>query len=236
MISIIEGKTGTGKTAFMTALGYWDADDGRKIYSNYHLKFPYTYLKSLGSFSDWPKEPCSIMMDEAHSAGLDSRGAMREINKRFTKNITQHRKIQSNMYLTAQDTMMIDVRCRDICHMFMRPEIAVSDPETGKPLILKVFWTDNAYDICYSGLKRWKGAFHFPIVYGDIDICEMYDTSEIIEEMESPEKDERMEVIKKYMPMKELQKKDLVAKMVIEDGVSKTNALVIADYVKMGCA
>lgn len=235
MITIIEGTVGTGKTALMTLFMYLEGEDGRKLHANYKLDFhDANYLDGLGRFKDWPRERCAIAIDEAHSAGFDSRESMSEMNKENCKNVTQSRKIGSNMYFTAQDASMIDTRVREITHCIMAPKIEIFHPETGKPLILKVFYSFRPWRVSKFS-KVWDGYRYIPLVVKGFDILDHYDTYEVIEQMESPRVADRKKLLEEYASYKDLSKTELICKMVMEQDISETLARVVAGYIKIGC-
>lgn len=235
MITIIEGTVGTGKTALMTLFMYLEGMDGRVLHGNYKMDFCNAkYLEGLGRFKDWPRERCAIAIDEAHSAGFDSRESMSEINKENCKNVTQSRKIGSNMYFTAQDASMIDTRVREIAHCIMAPKIEIYHPESGKPLILKVYFSFHPWKISKFN-KVWDGFQYIPLVVDNFDILDHYDTYEVIEAMESPRLKDREKLLEEYAPYRDLTKTELIAKMVMEKDVSEGIARIVAGYLKIGC-
>lgn len=235
MITILEGTVGTGKTALCTLFMYLEGRDDRKLHANYKLDFFKShYLEGLGRFIDWPRERCAIAIDEAHSAGFDCRESMSDMNKENCKNVTQSRKIGSNMYFTAQDASMIDTRVREIAHIIMAPQIEIYHPESGKPLILKVFYSFHPWRISKFN-KSWDGYRYIPLVVDGFDVLDHYDTYEVIEQMESPKVEDRKKLHEKYSEFRHLSKTDLIAKMIMEDDANEGVARIVANYLKIGC-
>ena len=232
-IYIFEGIVGCGKTGAITYFLYGDRGE-KKTYANYHLKFPYTHLEGLGKFSEWDKEPCNIAIDEAHSAGMDSRNAMSSINRFYSQNMTQSRKIQSDIYLSAQDWGMVDVRVRQITAIVFHPSIVAWDAN-GKPMVIRLDYTTRPFMLDrFSGYrKRFENTRYISLwdEKENIHILDMYDTSEIIEEMDDPKQAERLKVFKDYAHCTDMTKTGLSAKLVMEAGQSKSDADVIAQYI-----
>ena len=110
MIIEICGDLGSGKTLFMTLLGYICYKKGYLIMSNYHLNFPYQpiNLKDLESI-----QKCCILIDEMHIF-VDSRSSMKDFNKKFSYFILQSRKRQTNLIYTTQYRQSVDKRVRNL--------------------------------------------------------------------------------------------------------------------------
>ena len=232
MIIALTGTIGSGKTAAMTMLLHSDWINGRKIYANYHLLFEYNHLNGLGEFTNWPKEPCSIGIDEAHSAGMDSRSSMSPINKFYTRNMTQSRKIESHVYLTAQDFSMIDRRVRQITKLLIGPEILETDAD-GKPTWLLLNYTTRPFR------TGWEDELEIPLFGTGVNICDLYDTSEIIEEMEDPQNDKVQMLADKYKELGLTSKKDggltnkqFIAYLKNREGVQESTAEETVNYIK----
>ena len=79
----IIGKPRTGKTLYLTMIGYFDYLAGRKIYSNYTLGFPHELfdIDDLLKISSMEMElsPKTVLMQEA-SKWFDSRRSGRNEN------------------------------------------------------------------------------------------------------------------------------------------------------------
>ena len=225
MIFVFEGTIGAGKTVAMTWCLFQDYLQNRKIYANYHLTFEYQYLTGLGDFSKWPKEPCSIGIDEAHSAGMDSRGSMSPINKFYSKNMTQSRKIASHIYMSVQHFGMLDIRVRQICGVLFGPEIVEYD-RSGVPNFISLQYTTRPW------AKGWEDEFEIPLDMGAGNVCQMFDTSEIIDEMDNPMEATMQELAVKYAHLAGKTLKAISAVLYIDEGLAKADAEWVSQYIK----
>lgn len=227
-IYVFEGTIGSGKTIGVTWCLKQDQLQNRKIYANYHLKFPYQYLTGLGDFSKWPKEPCSIGIDEAHAAGMDSRDSMSPINKFYSKNMTQSRKIESHIYLSVQHFGMLTIRVRQITSVLFGPEIVEHDRQ-GLPNFMLLHYTTRPW------CRGWEDEVEIPLDMGDGNICHMFDTSEIIDEMDNPQDESMRELAEKYLHLGGKTLKAIASVLYIDEGLAKSDADYVAQYIKAHC-
>lgn len=83
VVTAFLGKPRTGKTLHMTMNAYFDYRNGRKIYSNYSLKFPHERLTIYGTlgiqYMEMEQSPKTICLQEADK-WFDSRRSGREEN------------------------------------------------------------------------------------------------------------------------------------------------------------
>lgn len=97
----------------MTFLATQYHKEGRKIYSNYHLKnIPYKSM-TLKEMSELPDELTNavVLMDELH-VGADSYDFMKSSSKAFYTFATQLRKRKVNWYYTTQIFTQVAKRIR----------------------------------------------------------------------------------------------------------------------------
>jgi len=112
-ITCVLGERGSGKTLFMTFLAYQYYLEGKKIFSNYHLKeIPYTYItfKELASLPDEINNAV-VFMDEIQ-IGADSYEIFKRSNKMITVFATQLRKRKITLYYSTQVFTMATKRLR----------------------------------------------------------------------------------------------------------------------------
>jgi hypothetical protein len=112
-ITCVLGQRGSGKTLFMTFLAYQYYLEGKKIYSNYHLKeIPYTYI-SFKELAELPEElnNAVVFMDEIQ-IGADSYEIFKRSNKMITVFATQLRKRKVTLYYSTQVFTMATKRLR----------------------------------------------------------------------------------------------------------------------------
>lgn len=116
IIAVI-GKPRTGKTLFLTAIGYFDYLQKRKIYSNYDLKFPYTRygVDDLLGLAQMEMEfsPKTVVMQEA-SKWFDSRASGRRENRLLSSFTGQSGKRDIDIYYDDQFITRVDKGLRDV--------------------------------------------------------------------------------------------------------------------------
>lgn len=118
MIITLEGVQGSGKTLSAVALCYYDAQKGRKVFSNNHLNEKtfgtYTYFDVeyfLEHFADTEMEGATLLLDEAYIY-LDARTSGGKLNKLFTYYTVQTRKRGVDMYVCTHHIDVLDKRLR----------------------------------------------------------------------------------------------------------------------------
>jgi hypothetical protein len=111
------GKPRTGKTLYLTMIGYFDYLAGRKIYSNYTLGFPHEIydIDDLLSISTMEMElsPKTVLMQEA-SKWFDARRSGRNENVLLSSFTGQSGKRDIDIYYDDQFITRIDRGLRDI--------------------------------------------------------------------------------------------------------------------------
>jgi len=111
------GKPRTGKTLFLTAIGYNDFLGQRKIFSNYNLSFKHQLytLDDLLSISTMEMElsPKTVLMQEA-SKWFDARRSGRSENVLLSSFTGQSGKREIDIYYDDQFMTRIDRGLRDI--------------------------------------------------------------------------------------------------------------------------
>ena len=111
------GKPRTGKTLYLTMIGYFDYLAGRKIYSNYTLSFPHVKydIDDLLSIStmEMDLDPKTVLMQEA-SKWFDARRSGRNENVLLSSFTGQSGKRNIDIYYDDQFLSRIDRGLRDI--------------------------------------------------------------------------------------------------------------------------
>lgn len=152
----------------MTFLATQYHKEGRKIYSNYHLKnIPYKSM-TLKEMSELPDELTNavVLMDELH-VGADSYDFMKSSSKAFYMFATQLRKRKVNWYYTTQIFTQVAKRIR------MQTDYLITLENTKKESLFKA----TVYD------RRKQQEINEPVQQflfdGEIYFKE-YDTDEVI--------------------------------------------------------
>jgi hypothetical protein len=152
----------------MTFLATQYHKEGRKIYSNYHLKnIPYKSM-TLKEMSELPDELTNavVLMDELH-VGADSYDFMKSSSKAFYMFATQLRKRKVNWYYTTQIFTQVAKRIR------MQTDYLITLENTKKETLFKA----TVYD------RRKEYDLNEPIqqfLFDGSEYFKEYDTDEVI--------------------------------------------------------
>jgi len=112
MIVAIEGGLGSGKTCLLTKYAVESyLLQGRKVYSNYHLKrIPYTKLDIVDIYLNQPElKNVFIAGDELHTF-MDCRLSQKRRNIIESYFVLQTRKKNVDLYFTSQWLNLVDIR------------------------------------------------------------------------------------------------------------------------------
>lgn len=173
MIIGVIGDRGSGKTLFMTLEAFNQYRKGKKVYSNYQLKFPilkntkkYELIKNdfFTNFNKYNFNNVCMFLDEIY-VYIDSRNSGSNINKVMSYFFNQTRKTGVDLYYSTQFLSQVDKRLRFNTEKFVIPK-KVKDKKGNIYLIV---------DICNRDLKVLKKL----LIKGN-SIFNLYDTDEII--------------------------------------------------------
>lgn len=189
--TFICGKPRTGKTLYLTMIGYFDYLSGRKIYANYPLYFPHTTLdiNDMLSIVDMEMEisPKTVLIQEA-SKWFDSRRSMRKENVLLSSFTGQSGKREIDIYYDDQFPTRIDLGLRDITdYSFLAERIP---PHPKDPILFRYHEYSGYFD--HDMNKSTK----FPAVFMQ-EFYKMYDTRaptkplERLKELEEKTKEKR---------------------------------------------
>lgn len=118
VLTIVTGNVGTGKTLLATIFA---AHSTTIVYANYNIKSKNYREFELDKFLANEYNNCMIILDEAY-VYLESRIAMRHLNRVMSYLLFQSRKVGIDIILTAQLVSSLDVRYRDLCEYYIRCE------------------------------------------------------------------------------------------------------------------
>ena len=223
------GNIGSGKTLFITALGYMEWKRGMNIYANYNLSFDFTPVNLNKEIEVKENKNNLFLLDEIWLS-MDSRKSQSNGNALFTKAILQSRKwggklVENNIFYTTQSFTQVDKRTRRITSVLFAPN-TIFDKE-GKPYCLEVYYNGWVSDIPYFPPDQ---VFYQPLWDGNIYIPDLYDTSEILESMDDGGGELRQRLIEKYMGW-DGKKGELKSVLIFDEDVEKSVAGYVADYV-----
>ena len=223
------GNIGSGKTLFLTAMAYEEWKIKTNIYANYNLRFEFEKFCLNKEIQRENDNDNFFVLDELWLS-MDSRESNKDSNKIFTKALLQSRKwggksIRNDVLYSTQSFSQIDVRTRRITSLLFAPTTLYDD--YGKPFALKVYYNKWVTDIPFFPHRNW---FIVELWDDDIYIPDLFDTSEILESMDTGESEIRDRYIDKYVGWTG-KKKDLTTCLLYEDKLDKGVASYVADVV-----
>jgi len=228
------GNIGTGKTMLMTCFGFLMHMENANIFSNYTLKgIKYDNLTSFEKLKESidRKQNTCILADELWLSA-DGRKSQSIENQVFSTAIMQSRKwgeIGNEPYIlySTQDFIQCEKRIRHVTSRVFQSKI-IRDVETNYPIALDVYYTDDVSD--YNMVFPRKNNILMPLVWGANYIPDMYDTTQIVEKMETGGTEKRELIFKKYEGWHG-SKARLKAVLIMDEGIPKTDAGILADYI-----
>ena len=222
------GNLGDGKTLGMSVLGHYGYIGGCYVSANYKITgYPNTLLTSGMQLKNVSTDNNLYLMDELW-VEMDSR--LSGVNVEMSRRILQMRKKDISLIYTAQDIDQLDKRPRRITNIFLFPQVIFNDDDY--PIYVKYHYTRKAVSI--ENMKEYINYLPFfilPVQVNGFDVADNYDTSEIVEGMESEQTVKAKELICKYVNF-EGTKTELESILVLDENITKTKAGVIASYIK----
>lgn len=155
------GGLGGGKTLLMTIFGKDDYLSGQKVYSNYKTSFSEMISPLDLMEQNQQLKNCSLCLDELYT-WVDSRLSGTKGNRLITYFALQTRKIDVNLYYTAQLSGSVDLRLQFITDIIILAERRKNG---------------FAYTVYYDYIP--KGTFFLPEVNAEM-FYDDYDTTEVI--------------------------------------------------------
>lgn len=204
MIWLILGGQGSGKTLFLTSLGYHYHKQGRTVYSNFKLGYPYKELQ-FKDIIDFKVNDSCILLDEAPLWGLDARSGLNKLNKKITSQfISQCRKQGVDLFASTQRERLIDVRVREHADVLAecKKYVFVND-QFCNTIQSKVYAEDIPVKVVVN-LTQLDDQKSSRIILDANKIYPLYDTRQTIKLMEDPDDDTK----KKFKKVKKKGVKD----------------------------
>lgn len=143
MLTVCLGNLGTGKTLFLTIVGYYSK---KKIITNYKVDFSGREVEEfdIRKFIEAEYEDCIILLDEAY-VYLESRLSGSHKNRLMSYILFQSRKKNVDMYLSVQLVSTLDKRFRHMSNFYIYAEsdeisytYLVFNKDTGKVKTIKM--------------------------------------------------------------------------------------------------
>jgi hypothetical protein len=127
IVSVV-GNVGEGKTLFLTFIGMLELDEGKGVYSTFHIDYESAggnrarYV-DIGELSLWlsreekigtyAPDSASVLLDEGY-AGMDARSSQSIANKQLSYFVFQSRKLGLNLWVASQLFSSLDKRLRGV--------------------------------------------------------------------------------------------------------------------------
>ena len=113
MITLVIGRQGSGKTLYLVNKAYNYYKEGRKIYSNIHLKnIPYELI-NVQDIIDCNYKNAVVILDEIHLL-ISNRDSMKKMNKSITNGfLSMVRKMDLIILGSSQTVRKVDVKFLD---------------------------------------------------------------------------------------------------------------------------
>ena len=183
-LRVITGYKGAGKTCLATKFAIEGYRQGKPVFSNYSLTFPYTPI----NIKDMLENPESvkngvILIDEAQT-WVDCRCSGAKKNRLFSYLMLQGRKRKIDIIMTTQQLGNVDVRIRNNlehlyeCHALVKTVVkgkkmlrSAGDKEIENHLVdlIRVVWLD------YTLGKKKK------MIFDPHPYFELYDSDEFVD-------------------------------------------------------
>ena len=169
------GKQGTGKTWLMTYIAKIKNDDGRPVFSNYVLKFPFTPVASL---DDLQKVKHGVLLLDEVWLWMSARTSMNKMNQELHKVIILNRKRDVDIIYSAQHPKFVDVNLRRVTTTWLMPNIinGVWTDEFGNEINNPMVVYDE-FDEFENFVKQWIATERIET------IGNLYNTTEEIKEL-----------------------------------------------------
>lgn len=164
MLIGIGGDLGAGKTLTLTYLGIrYLLEEGRTIYSNYHLNFPHKRLYAVRQMNNIRD---GVFLADELWTWLDARKTQKAVNKGSSLLLAKSRKKNFDVLWTAQLLSSLDKRPRRMTQKFIYPELF---PSADDPRYCKCYITDRH--------TKPMGSF----IFRAASIYPFYDTNEEVD-------------------------------------------------------
>jgi len=113
MLINVFGAMGSGKTLFLTLIGYCYKQKGYNVFANFKLKFPSKILTLNQLIDREIPSNTVLLLDEVYTL-LESRLSYSALNILISHLVFQSRKMNVDIFTTSQLKRSVDVRLRDI--------------------------------------------------------------------------------------------------------------------------
>jgi hypothetical protein len=235
MINLVIGDRGSGKTCFITCMGFLHYLAGYTIYANYKLfNVEYHNLNNLSEFNQINTQNNIFLLDELYMDS-DCRLSGSFSTKFLSEKVMQSRKFggggKNVIFIANPFADLNDKRIRGLANYIYEPEILKAD-ENEKPLVLKLEY----FKVGDTKRKKIK-SFVLPTQFNGYDVPELYDTYQELDGMSNDiVMNDRQKIIDNYWDSP-IEKKSSLGSVIRIDEMRKGNLLsasdanLLADYI-----
>ena len=188
-IHLLLGRQGSGKTLLLVKLAHEYFKQGKKVYSNVKLNFPFNPI-DYNDIIECNLMDTIVLIDEIHLL-LPSRRALSNLNTEICDNfLSMARKQNTDIFGSTQTMRKVDIRFREeadyiyVCNKYVYNELSKQWVEAlhthvfdkNVPILIEVDVTET-----YSGETK-------TMIFMGNDYFDLYDTREIVKIKGLPKK------------------------------------------------
>lgn len=190
MIYLITGRPGEGKGMYAAWLARKFMKEGRKVYADYFLEGARPWLAWEDAAT--PAFAGSVFFGDEVGSTFNSRSTM-QLDPIVFAAATMHRKVQTDLYLTAQHLGFIDIQFRRLCHAVTLVRRAGPGGERAlykrrRPFLWERPWwfvartylMEQFDDACELKPGQEEKEQYFDRVWWSKELAAMYDTTQVL--------------------------------------------------------
>ena len=124
VLMAIRGSLGAGKTLGLTYITLRNYKKGRKIYSNYNMKIPHTFIKNV---KDIDKMKNGFFAADELWSWIDSQLSGKKKNRLISSILLKSRKRDIHIAYTLQHWKSIMPRIRSVTDLVLKPQLTKNE-------------------------------------------------------------------------------------------------------------
>lgn len=173
-LCLIYGDVGSGKTLLLAYLGT-KVKPEIPIYANFKLNLPNYKPLEPEQLMDLPYDRAEIYIDEGYTA-VDSRRSSSNMNRYYSYILFQSRKRGLDIYLTAQEPRVVDIRFKEMAKIIIFCN-EINEGFNYLILYRRSFLLDDydeyGFTMPYEVAKKYYGVYHTKAVVETEAITDM---------------------------------------------------------------